>query len=196
MHITINNQSLNFTLETEKTLADLLGSFQKSFEENKAALIGLSIDNMQLSPNDLEAFMEKNLDEIESLALETVLLSDIKEVLKSFIEQLESLSLQFEDIGFLYQSNKNMEVSQIITHFAEFFNTFSQTISLLSLFPLFFNKAKIEDQNILEYLNNFSKILIEFEEALKNGDRVLVGDLAEYELSPVLKSFASFCKSI
>ena len=158
MHITINNQSLNFTLETEKTLADLLGSFQKSFEENKAALIGLSIDNMQLSPNDLEAFMEKNLDEIESLALETVLLSDIKEVLKSFIEQLESLSLQFEDIGFLYQSNKNMEVSQIITHFAEFFNTFSQTISLLSLFPLFFNEAKIEDQNILEYLNNFSKI--------------------------------------
>lgn len=195
MQITINKQKTDIELENEKTLGDVLRAFQKSFEENDAALIGLGIDDLILHPNDLAAFMEKPLSEISELNLETILLSDIQEALATFTLPLETLSNQFLDIGVLYQSNKDTEVSKIITKFADFFSSLSKTISLLSLFPNYFNKTKINDEMILDYLNNFSSILIEFENALANNDKVLVADLAEYEIAPSLETLSQFCKN-
>ncbi|HOF12291.1 MAG TPA: hypothetical protein PKW26_06620 [Treponemataceae bacterium] len=195
MQITINKQKTDIELENEKTLGDVLRAFQKSFEENDAALIGLGIDDLILHPNDLAAFMEKPLSEISDLNLETILLSDIREALATFTLPLETLSNQFLDIGVLYQANKDTEVSKIITEFADFFSSLSKTISLLSLFPNYFNKTKINDEMILDYLNNFSSILIEFENALANNDKVLVADLAEYEIAPSLETLSVFCKN-
>ena len=195
MQITINKQKIDIELENEKNLGDLLRAFQKSFEENDAALIGLGIDDLILHPNDLAAFMEKPLSEISELNLETILLSDIQEALATFTLPLETLSKQFLDVGVLYQSNKDTEVSKIITKFADFFSSLSKTISLLSLFPNYFNKTKINDEMILDYLNNFSSILIEFENALANNDKVLVADLAEYEIAPSLETLSVFCKN-
>ena len=48
---------------------------------------------------------------------------------------------------------------------------------------------------ILDYLNKFSSILIEFENALANNDKVLVADLAEYEIAPSLETLSLFCKN-
>ena len=195
MQITINKQKTDIELENEKTLGDVLRAFQKSFEENDAALIGLGIDDLILHPNDLAAFMEKPLSEISDLNLETILLSDIREALATFTLPLETLSNQFLDIGVLYQANKDTEVSKIITKFADFFSNLSKTISLLSLFPRYFNETKINDEMILDYLNKFSSILIEFENALANNDKVLVADLAEYEIAPSLETLSLFCKN-
>lgn len=195
MQITINKQKTDIELENEKTLGDVLRAFQKSFEENDAALIGLGIDDLILHPNDLAAFMEKPLSEISELNIETILLSDIREALETFTLPLETLSNQFLDIGVLYQANKDTEVSKIITEFADFFSNLSKTISLLSLFPNYFNETKINDEMILDYLNNFSSILIEFENALANNDKVLVADLAEYEIAPSLETLSLFCKN-
>ena len=114
----------------------------------------------------------------------------------TFTEPFETLSAQFEDIGVLYQSNKDGEVSQIIATFAELFSSFSKTISLLSLFPNYFQKIAIENKSILDYLNSFSTLLVEFEAALTNKDRVLIGDLAEYEIAPVLETLSVFSKTI
>lgn len=194
MEIKVNNQKIDIDLEDEKTLSDLLNSFQKSFDENQATLIGLKVDDSILNPEDLKEYMEKSLETIKTIDLETILLSDIQEALSGFIQPLDKLSKDFLEIGFLYQSNKDNEVSNIISSFAEFFSSFSKTISLLSLFPEYFNKTKINDENILDYLNNFSHILIEFENALKNNDRVLAGDLAEYEIAPILETLSDFSK--
>lgn len=196
MKILINKQNIDLVLENEKTLADLLASFQKSFDENKAALLSLKIDDRILNPEDLKDFMKKPLDSIKVIEMETITLEDIQKVLKSFVEQLDSLKNKFLDIGFLYQSNKDTEASAYISQFADFFSNFSKTISLLSLFPECFNELKLENENILDYLANFSKILIDFEAALENNDRVLLGDLAEYEIAPVLESLAGFCKTL
>lgn len=196
MKIIINKQNIDLMLENEKTLADLLASFQKSFDENKAALLNLKIDDRILNPEDLKDFMKKPLDSIKIIEMETITLEDIQKVLKSFVEQLDSLKNKFLDIGFLYQSNKDTEASAYISQFADFFSNFSKTISLLSLFPEYFNELKLENENILDYLANFSKILIDFEAALENNDRVLLGDLAEYEIAPVLESLAGFCKTL
>jgi hypothetical protein len=195
MQITINKQKTDIELENEKTLGDVLRAFQKSFEENDAALIGLGIDDLILHPNDLAAFMEKPLSEISDLNLETILFSDIQEALATFTLPLETLSKQFLDIGVLYQANKDTEASKIITEFADFFSNLSKTISLLSLFPRYFNETKINDEMILDYLNKFSSILIEFENALANNDKVLVADLAEYEIAPSLETLSLFCKN-
>lgn len=75
------------------------------------------------------------------------------------------------------------------------FSNLSKTISLLSLFPRYFNETKINDEMILDYLNKFSSILIEFENALANNDKVLVADLAEYEIAPSLETLSLFCKN-
>ena len=47
-----------------------------------------------------------------------------------------------------------------------------------------------------EFFNDFSPILADFEEALKNNDQVMIGDLSEYEICPRLQAISQALKKM
>ena len=52
----------------------------------------------------------------------------------------------------------------------------------------------INGMNFKDFFEDFSPILHDFEDAMKNNDTVLIGDLSEYEICPRLKSISEALK--
>ena len=49
MDLYINGQKLDITLEDEKTVGDVLRSFEKTAAQNKCATVGIQIDGKQVN---------------------------------------------------------------------------------------------------------------------------------------------------
>ena len=107
----------------------------------------------------------------------------------------EELSNNMEEIPGKLQNNQKKEVSETINKLADSVDQFSHLAALASLFPETFSQKNIEGKNLKEFFTDFSSILLDFENALKNDDTVLIGDLAEYEICPRLKSISDSLKT-
>ena len=68
--------------------------------------------------------------------------------------------------------------------FAESFDNFCKAVTLSSLFSEHFANTKEKAQKISDFLADFAPILSDFENAFKDKDTVLIGDLSEYEIAP------------
>ena len=72
---------------------------------------------------------------------------------------------------------------------ADNIDDFCHIATLATLFQEY-NSIEIDGQPFSEFFSDFSPILKDFEEALKNNDTVMIGDLAEYEFPPRLNAIA------
>ncbi len=191
MQIIVNNQDIDISIENEETLGDFLKAFEKNCAENDATIIGIAVNGEQLSVEGMDSSFETPLQDISLLELSTVSSTDILNSLKDLAQKSDVIAQNFCTIPLLYQTGKDNEASIHITEFADFFNGFCRTISLSSLFPQKYGTIHIQGQNVSQFLSDFSQILQDFEKALENNDVVLIGDLAEYEIAPRLRSISS-----
>ncbi|WP_428769812.1 hypothetical protein V1L52_11505 [Treponema sp. HNW] len=203
MDIYINSEKVDFTLENEKTIADILNAFEHECEKNDAAITAVNVDGEALCAENTEAVYKRSLETVKKIELETVCAPDIIYSLKELAVKLETLSGELEHISLFFQSGKDAKVSAVLTSFADLFDVLCRLISLCALFPAYFDRFKIDNRMPLEFLKDFSPILAEFEQSLADTDTVLTGDLAEYEIVPRLRSIisavgeleASLCRS-
>ena len=79
---------------------------------------------------------------------------------------------------------------------ADSIDNFCHIAALASLFPQDLGSTKIDGKFFGEFLQEFSPILSDFEQALSNNDTVLIGDLSEYEICPRLKSISQALSQI
>ena len=57
----------------------------------------------------------------------------------------------------------------------------------------YFANTKEKAQKISDFLADFAPILSDFENAFKDKDTVLIGDLSEYEIAPRIAQMKEFC---
>ena len=191
MDIYINSEKVDFTLENEKTVADILNAFEHECEKNDAAITAVHIDGEALCAENTDAVYNRPLKNVEKIEMETVCARDIIYSLKELAAKLEVLSGELEQISLFFQSGKDTKVSAVLTSFADLFDLLCRVISLCALFPAYFDRFTIDNRVPLEFLKDFSPILAEFEQSLADTDTVLTGDLAEYEIVPRLKAIIS-----
>ena len=69
-------------------------------------------------------------------------------------------------------------------------------VAYMSTEPFFYAYMTIKDvgKYFADFFEDFSPILHDFEDAMKNNDTVLIGDLSEYEICPRLKSISEALK--
>ena len=84
----------------------------------------------------------------------------------------------------------------MISALAAFLDKFCYTVTVSSLFPEKFASMKINGASIKEFFSDFSQILNDFKQAIEDKDTILMGDLAEYEISPRLSSISNAIKEI
>ena len=99
-------------------------------------------------------------------------------------------SEELKQIPVKFQAGKDNEANSIITSLADLIDNICHTASLSALFPQKFEKIKIEGKTFVEFFADLSPVLKDFEQAIESKDTVLLGDLAEYEISPRLDSLA------
>ena len=186
----INGQAVDVQLEGEQTIGDVLKSFESTCEENKAAVIGITVDGKQITADifDEEAAMPLGKDTKFDFSIVTE--SDIKASFAKLSELFNELANQMEGVPVALQSGKNLEVSESIKKLADSIDQFCHIATLASLFPETFSSESLNGINFKDFFADFSPILKDFEDALQNNDTVMLGDLSEYEICPRLKDIA------
>lgn len=192
----INGEEIDVKLEGEKTIGDVLKSFELTCEENNAAVIGISIDDTIIIAENFDSYAEKELSKDNKFEFSIVTEDSIKESFTKLAELFNQLSIKMQEIPVDLQNGKNLEAIESIKKLADSIDQFCHIAALASLFPETFNKTLINGMDFKVFFDEFSPILLDFEEALKNNDTVLIGDLSEYEICPRLQEISTALKNI
>lgn len=192
----INGTPVEVKIEDEQTIGDVLSSFEKTCEENKVAVIGIIIDGKQITANIFDDEVNKPLEKNTKFEFTVVSENDIKASFIKLTELFNELAKKMEQIPVELQNGKNLEASNSIKQLADAIDQFCRIATLASLFPQTFKDSAIENMNFADFFADFSPVLKDFEDALKNNDTVMIGDLAEYEICPRLLQISKFLTNI
>ena len=192
----INGQQVDVQIEDEQTIGDVLRSFEETCEENKAAVIGISVDGKQITADIFDEEAQKTLGKDTKFEFSIVSENDIKASFVKLSELFAELAAQMEEVPVALQSGRNLEVSESIKKLADSIDQFCHIATLASLFPDTFKATSVNGLNFKEFFADFSPILKDFEDALQNNDTVMLGDLSEYEICPRLKDISKALQNL
>ena len=196
MELFVNGNKLDITLENEKTVGDVLKSFEEECAKNNATTIQIVLNGKKVEANDFDSICAQELSEKTKLELTVVSQDEIRDSLKTKAEESESLSEELLKLSAQLQGGKDKESSILISKLADFIDGFCRTASLSSLLPEFYQTISIDEKSLNDFFADFSPILNDFEQAIASKDVVLMGDLAEYEISPRLLMIANALKDL
>ncbi|RKX93137.1 MAG: hypothetical protein DRZ90_13100 [Spirochaetes bacterium] len=97
--------------------------------------------------------------------------SEARSSAKTLAEMAESL----DDVAVQLQTGQDKTAMETIIRLTEILQMFMRSLSWLD-----------GSDSVEEIMNDMNRVLSELEEALKEGDTVLIGDLLEYEIKPRL----------
>ena len=196
MKIFINGQEADITLDSEKNLGDVLTSFESECAKNKATTVNIVVDGEEVSAEAFDTFTQKPVEAISTLELTTITEDDVllsfKDIATRFGELIEDMKL----ISLQFQNGQDKKALVTVTQLADTVDYFCKATALSTLFPEKFADMNIDGVAIQDLFGGFMAILTDFEEAFKNSDSVMLGDLAEYEITPRIESIISMIDSI
>lgn len=195
MDFYINDEKIDITIEDEKTVGDVLKSFEITCEESEAAVIGIVIDGVQVTADIFDEYAAKALSDSMKFEFSVVTKQNIKDSFMHLSTLFRQLAEKMQQVPVELQSGKARNAHDSIKTLADSIEEFCHVAALASLFKEY-TDVKINDMPFGEFFKEFSPILTDFEEALKSNDTVSVGDLSEYEICPRLESIAQALEGI
>ena len=196
MELYVNNEKLDIVLEDEKTVGDVLKSFEAECEKNNATTINIMLNGKNIGAEEFDSIFNEPLKDDTKLELSIITQVEIQNSFSNQLTACESLSAELTDLPVKLQSGKDKEATVLISKLADFIEKFCHTATLSALFPVIYEKLKIDGKSVNEFFQDFSQILGDFEQAIASKDTVLMGDLAEYEISPRLQEIAKTIKEL
>ncbi|MBQ6780389.1 MAG: hypothetical protein IJP62_04070 [Treponema sp.] len=190
MELFVNGNKLDITLENEKTVGDVLRSFEEECAKNNATTVSIMLNGTNIDADSFDTAAQTPLAADTKLELSVISESDVQTSLEYEAKIARQIAADLEQIPVQLQSGKDKDASVIISRLADLVDSFCQTTSLAALFPELFAKLSVGGSSINSFFEEFSGILSDFKQALEEKDSVLIGDLAEYEISPRLISLA------
>lgn len=190
MQLKVNGENVDIVLEGEKTVGEVLKSFEEEASKNEATTTNIILDGKDIPADEFEGILDKPLLDDTVIELSVISKTAIIRNFKESGSRFEEMQAQLENVSVLLQSGKDVEAGKIITGIADEISLFLHTARLSALFPEFYRELKIDGKDMGQFMEDFMPYLKDFEEALGAKDTVTVGDIAEYEISPRLKQLA------
>jgi len=195
MEFYLNDEKIDVTIENEKTVGDVFKSFEINCEENNAAVIGITLNGKNITADLFDEVSKQELEDSMKFNFNIVTKDAIKESFIKLSELFTELADKMIQIPVELQSGKDKEAHMSIKALADSIEDFCHVATLASLFQEY-SIVLIDDMPFADFFAEFSPILNDFEQALKNNDTVSVGDLAEYEICPRLQAIAKTLKDL
>ena len=190
MNVTVNGNTIDITIEDEQTVGDVLRGLEEEFAKNNATTISIVLNGEKIAADAFDRAAQTPLAADTALELTVVSEGDVTAAFAAEAKASRDIALQLEQIPVQLQSGKDKAANVIITQLADLVDNVCHTASLAALFPDLYAKLAVDGKSITEFFAEFSDILNDFRQALEDKDTVLIGDLAEYEISPRLIALA------
>ena len=191
MEFYVNGEKIDITLENEKTVSDVLKSFEEEAAKNDATTIGIKINGESVPAGDFEKVVGQELKNDTKIELNVLSKGNLLDRLATSKARFDELSTKMSDVPVALQSGKDKEANTMIAVLADAIDEFCHTATLCALFPELYNALEIDGKSITEFFEEFAPIVADFEQSLESKDCVTSGDLCEYEIAPRLTSIAA-----
>lgn len=190
MNVTVNGNAIDITIENEKTVGDVLRGLEEEFAKNNATTISIVLNGTTITADAFDKAADMPLAADTKLDLTVVSEGDVTASFAAEAQASRDIAAKLEQIPVQLQSGKDKDANVIISQLADLVDNVCHTASLAALFPDLYAKLSVAGKSITEFFAEFSDILNDFRQALEDKDTVLIGDLAEYEISPRLLTLA------
>ena len=195
MEFYVNGEKIDVTIEDEKTVGDVLKSFEIMIEQNNAAVIGILLNGEKISAETFDEHAKSPLKDNDKFEFTIVTHQMIFDSFKQLSSLFRELAIQVEQIPVDLQTGRDKEASNSIILLTTRIDEFCHIATLASLFDDY-SEIKIQGMFFKDFFKDFAPILNDFEQALKANDTVTVGDLAEYEICPRLIEIAKSLENL
>ncbi|MBR1912496.1 MAG: hypothetical protein IJ828_09105 [Treponema sp.] len=196
MKLSVNGQAIDITLENEKTVGDILKSFESEMEKNDATTVKIVLDGKEIASTEFDSILGKELTDTTSIDFGVVSKIELVSSLHAISDTFSALSEKLETVPVLLQSGKDKEASGIIEELATACDSFCHIGTMTMLFPELYEKLTINGAKLEAFFKELLPILNDFEAALKDKDTVTLGDISEYEMVPRLHSIIDAIKAV
>ncbi len=180
---------IDFELETEGYTVDELIEIINNKGYVVLDIIADGRDISNISDSEIEALMpikvlEINAKKVEEVLLET--LAGMKEFIPDFIGNLDQISVDLT-IGKEEEGYNKLALAM-------------DTLDWLNQFLSYLNSPEIVIKDNLKerkaLLQQWYETIHALDEALDNQDKVLISDIIEYELKPVLENYLKYVRDL
>ena len=195
MVIKINGEELSYTLENEKTLGEVLGSIEEACCREHETIVQISVDGKELTSQELDLLFTQPVDTDITIELSTFSGAEIRNYMKGLMKELSGYAEEFEQIPVYMQTGKDVQVLNLLGTFSEKLNELYRSLLLSDVTELPID-IQIEEKSIHEYQEDITALLHDIVSSIEEKDIIQVGDLAEYELAPLVKTLINGVSSI
>ncbi|MGP1444199.1 MAG: hypothetical protein ACTTI6_04590 [Treponema sp.] len=187
MVIKINGEVLSYSLETEKNVGELLGSIEAACRKAQETIVTVSADGKELGAEKLDDLFAQPVDADIIIELSTVSGADIRSYMRSLAQELLATAAALEQIPVYMQTGKDTQVLALLESLSQKLNEFYRALLLSDITGLPAD-ISIEGKLLAEYQKEITAFLQDIVTGIEEKDIILVGDLAEYELAPLVKA--------
>ncbi len=178
----------DFSVQAESpTMADILTEIDAYLRGQGRAMQTVTANGENIPPEKLgEVFAGKNADEIQSLEINSEVLSAlVKESLGELEEVLPELPKVCHQLAEVFQSESPDEGYAIFEQLAEVWAAVTlRQQQVIKVLELDINTLSIDDKPFEEVQDELNKSLQDAAKALESKDLISLADLLEYELAP------------
>ena len=187
MVIKINGEELSYTLENEKTLGEVLGGIEEACCREHETIVQVTVDGKELTSQELDLLFKQPVDSDITIELSTFSGAEIRNYMKGLTQDLSKYADDFEQIPVYMQTGKDVQALNLLGTFSEKLNELYRSLLLSDITQLPID-IQIEEKSIHEYQKEITALLHDIVSSIEEKDIIQVGDLAEYELAPLVKT--------
>ena len=195
MEIKINGEKLSYTLENEETIGEVLGSIEEACCREHETIVQVAVGGKELTSQELDLLFQQSVDTDITIELSTFSGAEIRNYMKNLIQELAKYAEDFEQIPVYMQTGKDVQVLNLLGTFSEKLKELYRSLLLSDVTELPID-IQIEDKSVHEYQKEITALLRDIVSSIEEKDIIQVGDLAEYELAPLVKTLINGVLSI
>ena len=95
MQLKVNGQAIDITIETEKTVGDILKAFENEIAKNDATTVSISLNGKEIGASDFDAILAEPLTETTDIALSVI---SKGEIIHSFASLAQDFAGEVEKV--------------------------------------------------------------------------------------------------
>jgi len=191
MEIRINGEQIDFQLESEKNIGDILGSVESECEKSGMTITGIRVDGIEIPADSLDGLFLRDIGSVSAMDLTTISGKDVERLLRDLGTRFSVSVPLLQEVPVLLQTGKDLQVLEYIHRFSSDLQNLYQLLPLLSIAGIRSETAGSGSIDLEAYPSELAPILGQLLAALEAKDTVLVGDLSEYELAPRIEKLGA-----
>lgn len=190
IQIFVNGESLEFTVEHEKTIGELLGEVETFCNKNGHTVFKIIADGKEIPAEQLDAFFAKPISGKETLQLFTQSGDEVTAHIRELGSVFKESAAALQNVSVKMQTGDDAAVLILIESVSQQMKTLLDFLRLEIISNIGVN-TKLGDSSILEEQKKITGFLKEIADAFADNDIITVSDLCEYELAPLLENLGA-----